>query len=131
MLAGLLSVTISSTVRSHDARARAWSVLFFPTISMVSGRLPLRRSPRKPTMRRRSRARTWRSQSSIYGPRSERTARLIDQMELELEELEAAATEDELAAEQAAARTTAAASFTRKRPSRQPSPAHLPREPLV
>jgi len=52
-------------------------------------------------------------------------------MELELEELEAAATEDELAAEQAAARTTAAASFTRKRPSRQPSPAHLPREPLV
>jgi hypothetical protein len=37
----------------------------------------------------------------IYGPRSERTARLIDQMELELEELEATATEDEIAAEQA------------------------------
>jgi hypothetical protein len=33
----------------------------------------------------------------IYGPRSERKARLIDQMELELEELEAAAAEDELA----------------------------------
>jgi transposase len=28
----------------------------------------------------------------IYGPRSERTARLIDQMELELEDLEGAAT---------------------------------------
>ena len=42
----------------------------------------------------------------IYGPRSERTARLLDQMELELEELEAAATEDEIAAERAAARTT-------------------------
>ena len=35
----------------------------------------------------------------IYGPRSERTARLLDQMELELEELEAAATEDEIAAQ--------------------------------
>ena len=64
----------------------------------------------------------------IYGPRSERTARLIDQMELELEDLEAAATEDEIAAEQAAARTTSVAAFSRKRPSRQPFPEHLPRE---
>ena len=67
----------------------------------------------------------------IYGPRSERTARLLDQMELELEELEATATEDELAAEQAAARTTTVAAFTRKRPARQPFPAHLPRERVV
>jgi transposase len=67
----------------------------------------------------------------IYGPRSERTARLIDQMELELEDLEAAATEDEIAAEQAAAKTTKVAAFTRKRPSRQPFPAHLPRERIV
>ena len=35
----------------------------------------------------------------IYGPRSERTVRLLDQMELVLEELEADATEDEIAAE--------------------------------
>ena len=35
----------------------------------------------------------------IYGPRAERTARLLDQLELQLEEAEA--TEDELAAEQA------------------------------
>ena len=35
----------------------------------------------------------------LYGPRSARTARLLDQMELELEELQAAATEDKLAAE--------------------------------
>jgi len=42
----------------------------------------------------------------IYGPRSERTARLLIQMELELEDLEATATEDEIAAEQAASRTT-------------------------
>ena len=50
----------------------------------------------------------------IYGPRSERTARLLDQMELGLEELEAAATEDEIAAEQAATRTTtvSAVSYT-------------------
>jgi transposase len=67
----------------------------------------------------------------IYGPRSERTARLIDQMELELEDLEAAATEDEIAAERAAAKTTTVAVFTRKRPSRQPFPEHLPRERIV
>jgi Transposase C of IS166 homeodomain/zinc-finger binding domain of transposase IS66 len=70
-----------------------------------------------------------------YGPRSERTARLLDQLELTLEELEASATEDELAAEMAAARTanatTTVASFTRKRPSRQPFPDHLPRERVI
>ncbi|MDR3496634.1 MAG: IS66 family transposase [Ancalomicrobiaceae bacterium] len=66
-----------------------------------------------------------------FGQRSERSGRLIDQMELQLEELEAAATEDELAAEVAASRTTSVASFTRKRPSRQPIPAHLPRERVV
>src|SRR5665213_4119904 len=70
-----------------------------------------------------------------YGPRSERTARLLDQLELTLEELEATATEDELAAEMAAARTanatTAVASFARKRPSRQPFPDHLPRQRVI
>ena len=66
----------------------------------------------------------------IYGPRSERTARLIDQMELELEDLEATATEDEIAAEKAAAKTTVAP-YARKRPSRQPFPEHLPRERVV
>jgi transposase len=40
-----------------------------------------------------------------YGSRSERKARLLKQMELELEELEAAATEDELASERVAAPT--------------------------
>src|SRR5207244_5473886 len=62
---------------------------------------------------------------------SERTARLLDQLELTLEELETAATEDELAAEMAAAKTTKVASFTRKRPSRQPFPEHLPRERVI
>ena len=66
-----------------------------------------------------------------FGPRSERTARLLDQMELQLEELEAAATEDELAAETAAAKTTSVAAFTRARPARRPFPEHLPRERVV
>ena len=67
----------------------------------------------------------------LYGTRSERKARLLDQMELQLEELEASATADELAAEQAAARTQTVKSFGRKRPSRKPFPAHLPRERIV
>ena len=66
-----------------------------------------------------------------YGPRSERTARLLDQLELQLEELEATATEDELAAEMAAVKTTTVASFTRKRPSRKPFPEHLPRQRVI
>jgi len=67
----------------------------------------------------------------LYGQRSERAARLIEQMELGLDELEAAATEDEIAAEQAAARTTKVTAFARKHPSRQPFPEHLPRERVV
>ncbi len=67
-----------------------------------------------------------------FGPRSERTARLLDQMELQLEELEASATEDELTAEAAAARTTiTVAGFTRTHPARRPFPEHLPRERIV
>ena len=50
----------------------------------------------------------------VYGQRSERKARLLDQLELELEELEARASEDELAAEQAAAKTSTVKSFTRR-----------------
>jgi transposase len=67
----------------------------------------------------------------LYGQRSERKARLLDQLELKLEELEASATEDELAAEQAAAKTSTVKAFTRRRPSRKPFPAHLPRERVV
>jgi transposase len=66
-----------------------------------------------------------------FGPRSERTSRLLDQLELQLEELEASATADELAAERAAAKTTTVAAFTRKRPSRKPFPEHLPRERVI
>ena len=70
----------------------------------------------------------------LFGPRNERKARLLDQMELQLEELEAAATEDELAAGKATAATddtTQVRAFTRKRPARKPFPAHLPRERVI
>jgi transposase len=67
----------------------------------------------------------------IYGQRSERTLRRLDQIELAFEELESSATEDEVAAERAVARTTNVLAFTRKRPARQPFPEHLPRERVV
>ncbi|HEY5409612.1 MAG TPA: IS66 family transposase [Caulobacteraceae bacterium] len=68
----------------------------------------------------------------IYGPRSERSVRLVDQMELQLEEAEAAATEDELAAEMAVAKAVTVAGFVRKRPTeRNTFPEHLPRERVV
>src|SRR6187455_824236 len=67
----------------------------------------------------------------LYGHRSERTVRLLDQIELAFEELESSASEDEIAAERAVAKTTNVVSFTRKRPARQPFPAHLPRERVV
>jgi transposase len=67
----------------------------------------------------------------VYGQRSERSARLIDQLSLAFEELEAGATEDEIAARAAAAKTTKVAGFTRKRPERNTFPEHLPRERVV
>jgi transposase len=67
----------------------------------------------------------------LYGTRSEHKARLLEQMELQLEELEATATEDELSAEMAAAQTQTIKSFQRRRPSRKPFPDHLPRERVV
>jgi hypothetical protein len=67
----------------------------------------------------------------LFGPRNERKARLIDQMELQLEELEATATEDEVAAGKAATAATQVRAFTRRKPARAPFPAHLPRERIV
>jgi hypothetical protein len=62
-----------------------------------------------------------------YGRRSERAARLIDQMELRLEELESAASEDAIRAE----KTTKVKSFERRKPVRKTFPEHLPRERVV
>jgi transposase len=68
----------------------------------------------------------------VYGARKERSVQLQDQMELELEEHEASATQDEIAAEIAVAKTTTVAGFVRKRPeARTTFPDHLPRERIV
>ena len=67
----------------------------------------------------------------IYGPRSERSSRLTEQLALAFEELQAAATEDELAAERAVAKTTNVHGFTRRRAERQTFPEDLPRERVV
>src|ERR1043165_1058793 len=67
----------------------------------------------------------------LYGHRSERAERLLDQQELGFEELESSASEDEIAAERAVAKTTNVVAFPRKRPARQPFPEHLPRERVV
>jgi transposase len=66
-----------------------------------------------------------------YGASAERTRRLLDQMELQLEELEADASEDALVAEAAAEKTASVRSFERKAPARKPFPEHLPRERVV
>lgn len=67
----------------------------------------------------------------LYGQRSERTARLIVQLELDLEELVTTASEDELAAQAAATKTQAERAFTRKRPMRKPWPDDMGRERVV
>ena len=65
-----------------------------------------------------------------YGARAERSRRLLEQMELQLEDLEADASEDDRTAE-VAANTASVAPFERKRPVRKPFPEHLPRERVV
>jgi transposase len=70
-----------------------------------------------------------RLQRDRFGPTSERSRRLLDQLELQLEELEAGAAEDEvrrLPPVEEVARPAA-----RDKPVRGPLPAHLPRERVV
>src|SRR3546814_11255320 len=64
----------------------------------------------------------------LYGSRSERGRKLLDQMELELEELEATAAEDETAAALSAGddATTTVPAHARRRPVRQNLPDHRP-----
>jgi transposase len=64
-----------------------------------------------------------------FGQSSERGQRLLDQMELQLEELEASAAEDEAAIPPTDTRSVV--SFSRRKPARAPLPAHLPRERVV
>ncbi len=68
-------------------------------------------------------------QREKFGPRSERSQRLIDQLELQLEELAAAAGEDEVKAE--AERVHVQQGFTRRPATRRNFPADLPRRRIV
>src|SRR5438128_8983327 len=61
----------------------------------------------------------------LFGPRSERSQRLLDQLELQLEELAAAAGEDE-----AKAASVPVQGFTRRK-TRRNFPDHLPRRRIV
>src|SRR5436305_2163915 len=63
-----------------------------------------------------------------FGPRSERSQRLIDQLELQLEELAAAVGEDET---KAAAARVSVQGFTRRQATRRNFPADLPRRRVV
>jgi transposase len=63
----------------------------------------------------------------LFGPRSERSQRLIDQLELQLEELAAAAGADEVEAETA---SIPVQGFTRRK-TRRDFPDHLPRRRIV
>jgi transposase len=65
----------------------------------------------------------------LYGRRAERSTVLIEQLSLELEELQASASDDELRAEATA--THQVRGFTRRKPARKSFPAHLPRERIV
>ncbi|MGY4257706.1 transposase [Bradyrhizobium sp. USDA 4516] len=67
----------------------------------------------------------------LHGQRSERSARLLEQLELELEELVTTASEDELTAQAAAAKTQNVRPFTRKRPVRKPWPDDIEHERVV
>ena len=65
-----------------------------------------------------------------FGASAERAARLIDQLELKLADLEENAAESEVAAEVAGA-AVAVQGFARRKPARRPLPEHLPRERVV
>jgi len=65
-----------------------------------------------------------------FGASSERGRKLIDQLEFQLEELEAAAAEDAAVSDQGKPERSADAP-TRRKPVRGPLPAHLPRERVV
>ncbi len=67
-----------------------------------------------------------------FGASSERSRKLIDQLELELGELVAAAREDAARAEAAAGKDRSSTGATpRRQPARAPLPEHLPRERVV
>ena len=65
-----------------------------------------------------------------FGHSAERHARLIEQLEMQLEDLETDLGQDRAKTDAAVAKTTVA-TFERRRPARKPFPEHLPRERVV
>ena len=65
-----------------------------------------------------------------FGASAERGRKLLDQLEMQLEEVETAAAEDDAAAA-GVPDTTTVRPFVRAKPVRAPFPAHLPRERVV
>ena len=63
-----------------------------------------------------------------FGASAERSRKLLDQLEMQLEELETTAAEDAAAASGAAPEHVNVRPFTRAKPVRGPLPSHLPRE---
>ena len=66
-----------------------------------------------------------------FGASAERSRKLLDQLEMTLEELETAASEDAAPASQVAPEQVSVRPFQRAKPVRGPLPAHLPRERVV
>ena len=66
-----------------------------------------------------------------FGASAERGRKLLDQLEMQLEELETTTAEDALDASRAAPNTTSVRPFMRAKPVRAPLPEHLPRERVV
>jgi transposase len=65
-----------------------------------------------------------------YGQSAERHARLIEQLEMQLEDIETDIADDRAKAEATGPKAVVAA-FERRRPTRKPFPEHLPRERVV
>lgn len=66
-----------------------------------------------------------------YGASSERSRRILEQLEMTFEELKADAAEAEIVGQQAALKTSKVAAFERKRQARRDFPAGVPREQVV
>jgi transposase len=66
-----------------------------------------------------------------FGASAERSRKLLDQLEMELEELETNAAEEEAATSVQSSGSSTVRSFERRKPVRAPLPGHLPRERVV
>ena len=90
-----------------EKAARAWAIASGGEVVIATSRLEIEKLRR-----------------ALCGQRSERRARPLDRLELQLEELEVAVRKDDLVAERAVARARTTSPTARRRPAREPFPAH-------